>query len=92
MSKDPKRFNNPNRKTLDSNDVGALGEALLTLTQELWIVKDRVRILEAVLETNNINVHEAINQYQPDEALQKSLNSESDALVAKILNTLNNQY
>ena len=31
-------------------DLDRLGHAVLTLTQELWVMKDRQRVLEALLE------------------------------------------
>jgi len=46
MSSDPKSFNNPGTPTLNAQDSAGLGQAVLTLTHELWIVIDRVHALE----------------------------------------------
>ena len=68
--------------------IGDLGLAVLTLTRELWVVKDRMRILEAVLEEHGIDAHQAIERYQPDEALSAELAKEGEALAERIVSSL----
>ena len=53
--------------------------------QELWVVKDRQLVLEAVLENQGIKVSDAVNRFQPDEALQKRLTEERKQLLDKVL-------
>ena len=62
--------------------------ALLTLTQELWVLKDRQRILEALLEDNGIVVADAIDAYQPDPALTERLGEERRQLIDAVLSAL----
>jgi hypothetical protein len=76
----------------DSNlrpeDIDRLGKALLTLSGELWIVKDRVRVLEAALVNAGVLSAEAVKQLQPDAALQKELSIERARLIDAVLAAL----
>jgi hypothetical protein len=82
---DPTSFNTPDRPSLTSDDVPALGEALLNLTRELWVLTDRVLVLEAVLEKQGISVRDAIDAFEPDEALAAELRKRGTALVAGVM-------
>ncbi len=86
---DPKNFNNPDRTTLVGDDVASLGLALISLTKELWVVRDRLAVLEAVLEEKGIDVSDSIDQYQPDDEMQEKLEKLSNTLVENILGALN---
>lgn len=91
MSKpsDPKDFNQPSRDSLDNTDVGNVGQAILTLTKELWVTRDRLAVLEAVLANKGIDIQDEIESYQPNEEIQKQLDNEGTRLVAAILKALN---
>ena len=73
-------------------DVDRLGKALLTLARELWIVKDRQKILEAVLEDvlkdQGVAVAERIEKYQPDPALADALAKDRTAYINSLLLSL----
>jgi len=86
---DPKQFNEPDRSTLDNTDVGSLGQALMTLTKELWVLRDRVSVLEAVLAEKGIDVTDDIERFQPDDEMQTQLDAQGKALVVGILDALN---
>jgi len=73
---------------LGCDDVDRLGKALLTLTSELWVVKDRVRILEAVLEEKGIDVTELVESYQPDAKLTTALNNDRAVFIERLLASL----
>lgn len=88
MSLDTASINRPARETLADWQVGDLGLAVLTLTRELWVVKDRLRILEAVLEDHGIDAHQAIERYQPSEALSAELAREGEVLAARVIGSL----
>lgn len=88
MSKSPVDYNNPSRVTLTQQDVAGLGQAVMALTQELWIVKDRMRVMEAVLADRGIDIMDDIDRYQPGEALQKELNESGKNLVSNIVEAL----
>ncbi|MFA3791212.1 hypothetical protein AB6T38_08840 [Aliiglaciecola sp. SL4] len=89
FDKAPTEFNNPIRETLNEADTGGLAMALLTLTQELWVLTDRVRVLEAVLEQKGIEIHDQVDRFQPDETLQAELDNKSQKLIASVLKALN---
>ena len=40
-----------NRRMLTVDQIDDLGEAILSLTREIWVLTDRVHVLEAVLES-----------------------------------------
>lgn len=84
----PASFNDPGRKVLEEADTSQLGMALMTITNELWVLSDRVRVLEAVLESKGMDVHREIENFQPDESLQKELDEKGQALVARVLAAL----
>lgn len=88
MTPDTAAINRPVRETLADWQIGDLGLAVLTLTRELWVVKDRMRILEAVLGDHGIDAHQAIERYQPDEVLSAELATEGEALAARIVSSL----
>ncbi len=73
---------------LRREDIDRLGHALLTLTSELWVTRDRVRILEAALVNAGVLTADAVNQLQPDAALQAELDVERARLIDALLTTL----
>jgi len=91
LPKNPTDFNTPDRETLSDLDVGSLGLAVLTLTREIWVLTDRMRVMEAVLAENNLDIREDIKRYQPDENMTKELRKESAALSERILKALSKE-
>jgi len=89
LPKDPTEFNRPSQKMLSDTDIDGVGRAVMTLCHELWVVKDRMAVLEAVLADNGIDAETAIDAFQPDAALQDRLNRDGRALVERILSALN---
>lgn len=73
---------------LRPEDIDKLGKALVTLTGELWVVKDRLRILEAALADAGVIVPEAVDQFQPDAALQEVLGKDRAQLIEQVLGAL----
>lgn len=86
---DSKDFNQPDRASLDNTDVGSVAQAVLTLTKELWVMRDRLAVLEAVLAEKGIDVSEDADRYQPNEEMQKQLDEQAKKLVVAILDALN---
>lgn len=86
---DPTAFNRPKQSILSDVDVDGLGQAVLTLCHELWIVKDRMAVLEAVLEKHGIDATSEIETFQPDEGLRARLDSDGRALASRVLGALN---
>jgi hypothetical protein len=73
---------------LQEIDIDRLGEALITLTKELWIVKDRQRILEVALNDAGVLAQSAVDSYQPDEALTSQLEAERKQLIDDLIAAL----
>ena len=88
MNGDPRSFNNPDRPTLTADDMPGVGQAVLTLTHELYVLIDRIAALEAVLERHGLNVGEEIEAYKPTEEQQQKLDERGRDLVARVTNAL----
>lgn len=87
-SPDPREFNRPGRQTLVDADVAGVADGLLMLTRELWVVSDRLEIMQAVLEERGIDIRADVEHFQPDEALQARLNDNGERLVSCVLNAI----
>ena len=88
MNDDPRSFNNPERPTLTADDMPGVGQAVMTLTHELYVLIDRIAALEAVLELHGLNVSAEVEAYKPDPEQQERLNQRGRALVARVTNAL----
>jgi len=86
--KDPTEFNLPDRETLVNVDVGSLGLAILTLTREIWVLTDRMHVMEAVLAEHDLDIRDEIMRYQPSEEMTAKLREESAALTKRILDAI----
>lgn len=80
------------RKALKPEDIDKLGQALMTLAKELWVVKDRQAITEAVLAKRGIDITEEISLYQPEAKLEEKLAADRQALVKRMLQDLTGDY
>lgn len=75
-------------RILNDDDVDRLGQALFILTQEVWVLRDRQRILEAALEAAGVLDHAVIDAYSPDAKLVESLAQERQQLIDNVLQAL----
>jgi hypothetical protein len=75
---------------LRAEDLDRLGQAIITMTKELWVVKDRVRILEAALAEAGVLVPDAVDKFQPGEELAQSLSADRALLIEHVLGALTN--
>jgi hypothetical protein len=73
---------------LRPEDIDRLGQALITLTKELWVINDRVRVLETVLADAGVVTPDAVDTFQPDEALQEILDKDRAQLIEQVLGAL----
>lgn len=62
-----------------------LGEALLSVSQELWVTKDRLRIIEQLLIEQKVLDADDIKKYQPDEQLSEEMKTERARYLQSIL-------
>ena len=75
-------------QNLRAEDLDRMGQALITLTKELWVVKDRVRILEAKLADAGVMAPDAVDRFQPDATLSESLSADRAQLIEQVLGAL----
>ena len=62
-----------------------LARMVTTLTQELWILRDRVMTLEQVLEDKDVVTVESVDLHEPGEALSARLRTERQRIIRKVL-------
>ena len=84
----PTAYNRPNRPILEDADMNGLGQAIITLTKEIWVLTDRLHIMEAVMAENGVDIVEQVKTYQPDEAMQAKLKVENEALIDRVLSAI----
>jgi len=77
----------PARQFLGGDQIDDLGKALLVLSRELWVVKDRMAVLEKVLEKHGIPASE-IDGFQPDAAFEAELAAQRQHLIDMVLGAL----
>jgi len=75
-------------RVLNPEDLDKLGQALISLTKELWVVKDRQRVLEAALADAGIVAADIVDTYVPNAVLRDSLQAERRQLINNVLDTL----
>jgi hypothetical protein len=63
-------------QALAPDQIDDVANALLVLARELWVIKDRQRVLEALLAENGIVFPGAVRDYQPGPALAAELETE----------------
>lgn len=85
---DPRDFNRPDRVILPDSSTDRLGLAMLAICRELWVMKDRMAILEAVLDRNGIDVSSAIDAFQPDQEFTDRLTREGTEMLQSIVDIL----
>jgi len=73
---------------LRPEDMDRLGQALITLTQELWIARDRIAVLEAALIDAGVLPPDAVDTFQPGAELQQLLETDRAQLINRVLGTL----
>lgn len=75
------------RQILDASRLDDLGEAIIALTRELWVLSDRQAVLEAVLTEAGLPI-EQVDRYQPDEAMRARLAARRQGLLDNVLSAL----
>lgn len=86
MSKD--RITDPPRRTIMGDPaVDDIGAGLIALARELWVVIDRVTVLETVLARHGIAIEE-VDALQPDEALAARLDARRERLLDTLMTAM----
>ena len=75
-----------------SRRAEALTQTVLTLAKEVWTLRDRQLVLEAVLQAalkeQGIDIAEAVERYQPSGAVKQRLADERRRFLTDIVDAL----
>ncbi|WP_421738079.1 hypothetical protein [Caulobacter sp.] len=74
----------PSRPLLRPGQMDQLAEALLVLTREVWVLTDRLTIVEAVLEARGGLTQDEIETYRPDAAVEARLTTRRQSLISAV--------
>ncbi len=80
------------RKAFKEEDIDKLGQAILTLTSELWALQDRQLVTEAVLEMRGIDISEVVDTFVPGPELEAKLRKKRENLVKKVALDLSGEF
>jgi hypothetical protein len=75
----------PDRPQLESRQLDDLMRVNSELLAELWILRDRVTVLEHLLAAKGLVERQAIADFQPTGALAEELARERAALVKRVM-------
>ncbi|MEO0995961.1 MAG: hypothetical protein AAFX58_00465 [Pseudomonadota bacterium] len=81
----------PDRPYLSTKELDALARMNTELLSELWILRDRVLILEHLLSEAGTIAGGAIDAFEPPEALAEKLRADRDAMVARVAGAAHRQ-
>lgn len=76
------------RRILTEDQIDDIGEALLTLTREVYVLTDRLRVLEQVLDDKGLDVHRTVERYTVGPELQADLDAKRDNLLNAVMKSL----
>jgi len=68
--------------------VDDLAQGFMAVTSELWIVKDRLAILEAVLAKHGIDAKAAVDAFEPTGEVKQQLDAERRAWAQRMIGAL----
>ncbi len=75
------------RKTpryLDANNLDDLARINTALLSELWIMRDRLAVLEQILQEKNILSENEVNDYVPDGSVAERIEALRNTIVANV--------
>ncbi|HPF25067.1 MAG TPA: hypothetical protein P5528_13570 [Steroidobacteraceae bacterium] len=75
------------REFLTRQRIEDLGQGFVTLAGELWVVKDRLAVMENLLDKHGIPAHE-IDTHEPDEAFKEQLAKARKAYIQRVIASL----
>lgn len=78
------RDRTPPRTILEPAQINEVAAAVLALGREMWTLRDRLTILEAVLERHGIDAAAEIDGFDVDPALQSRLDAERDRMIGAL--------
>lgn len=75
----------PNDSAVRSDPVAQLA---LTLARELWVVKDRLMVLETVLSSEGRSIGDLVDRHVPTAASKAAIDAERSRFIGEILAAL----
>jgi hypothetical protein len=78
----------PPRQILQPGQIDDLGQAVLALTREIWLLTDRQLVLEKVLARRGLDVTAEIDAFTPDAAFAADLEARRNRLLDVVLEAL----
>lgn len=76
----------------DQQGVDQLVSMVLELATQLWVVRERQYALERIVEQHGIEVRDAIDAWQPNEAQSAELAALRQQLVGELMRTLTHPH
>lgn len=70
---------------LGAEDVPALGKALISLAREVWVLNDRLMVLEDLLTESKILAPDALDTHQPSQERQTEIDRKSREFLERIV-------
>ncbi len=70
---------------VSESEVARWTPVVLALARELWVVRDRVCIMESLLTTQGTLSKDAIDKFQPGTEQQAQLDRDCESFVAKLV-------
>jgi hypothetical protein len=67
------------------SEIDRWSPVVLALARELWVVRDRVRVMEAMLTDRRILAVNALDNYQPTTEQQTRLDEECEAFLSQLI-------
>jgi len=83
LSNKPSQFDDP--------AIDALLKIVLSLGNEVYILRDRMRVIENLLEARGAISRADIESYQPGPEEEETLRKEADAFVARLFRVFDRQ-
>lgn len=62
-----------------------LFQALASLAEQVWILKDRQIVMEAVLADQGIDIREQLDRFQPDAELSAQLDTARQEFIGAVM-------
>ena len=78
-------------RLLTPDQLDGLGLSMMTLAKELWVLRDRVAVLEKILENHGISARDEIDAFVPDKEFEEALAQERDKFITSVLETLSSK-
>lgn len=76
------------QRTLQARRIEDLAQGFVSLTSELWIVKDRMAVLEQVLDRHGIPAPSAVESFAPAGEFKSKLDAERRAWAQRMIAAL----